>query len=228
MNALKSTLQRPVAKMVSAQSLAVPSLSTLLSRGSYKEEISIRRTFATHKDAIGRFGRYLDDYEESLSDSTTYWHRAASELDWHTSPTLENTLQNHPKSDKMHQWFTDGMINTSYNCLDRHVKEGRANQKALIYDSPVTNTQRHYTYAELLDEVSLFAAGLSDLGVTKGDCVVIYMPMIPEAVIAMLACARIGAIHSVVFGGFASKGETIIWRQIHHLLSILLLTLLTP
>jgi propionyl-CoA synthetase len=105
----------------------------------------------------------------------------------------------------MHKWFSDGFINTSYNCLDRHVLEGRGNQKALIYDSPVTNTQKHYTYAELLDEVSQFAAALTDLGVTVGDRVVIYMPMIPEAAIAMLACARIGAVHSVVFGGFASK-----------------------
>ena len=206
MNVLRSRLQRT--KILLAQSTAVPSSSILLSRGRFNEEISNRRAFATRKDAVGRFGRYLDDYEESLRDSTKYWHSAASELDWHTSPTLENALQNHPRSDKMHKWFTDGIINTSYNCLDRHVKEGRANQKALIYDSPVTNTLRHYTYAELLDEVSQFAAGLSDLGVAKGDCVVIYMPMIPEAVIAMLACARIGAIHSVVFGGFASKGET--------------------
>lgn len=105
----------------------------------------------------------------------------------------------------MHHWFTDGKINTSYNCLDRHVLDGRGNQKALIYDSPVTNTKRAYSYKELLDEVQNFSAGLAELGIGVGDRVVIYMPMVPEAVIAMLACARIGAIHSVVFGGFAAK-----------------------
>lgn len=108
----------------------------------------------------------------------------------------------------MHHWFTDGTINTCYNCLDRHVynpTESRANQKALVYDSPLTNTQRDYTYAELLEEVENFSAGLAELDVRVGDRVVIYMPMVPEAVIAMLACARIGAIHSVVFGGFAAK-----------------------
>lgn len=105
----------------------------------------------------------------------------------------------------MHHWFTDGKINTSYNCLDRHVLEGRGNQNALIYDSPVTNTKRAYSYKELLDQVQNFSAGLAELGVGVGDRVVVYMPMVPEAVIAMLACARIGAIHSVVFGGFAAK-----------------------
>ena len=124
---------------------------------------------------------------------------------WFQEPSLENTLKTHAKSEHMHKWFADGLINTSYNCLDRHVLGGRGNQKALIYDSPVTNTQKHYTYAELLDEVSQFAAALTDLDVTVGDRVVIYMPMVPEAAIAMLACARIGAIHSVVYGGFAAK-----------------------
>ena len=165
-----------------------------------------RRALSTREDAHGRFGKYKEHYDESLRDNgREYWLKAASELDWYKTPTLENTLHTHPKSEYMHQWFTDGKINTSYNCLDRHVLEGRGEQKALIYDSPVTDTKRHYTYAELLDEVSQFAAALSDLGVSKGDCVVIYMPMIPEAIIAMLATARIGAIHSVVFGGFASK-----------------------
>jgi propionyl-CoA synthetase len=162
-------------------------------------------SFPTRHDTVGRFGKYSEDYEESLSKKEGYWHKAASDLHWFQPPTLENTLQTHPKSPYMHKWFVDGVINTSYNCLDRHVLEGRGNQKALIYDSPVTNTQKHYTYAELLEEVSQFAAALSALGVTVGDRVVIYMPNIPEAVIAMLACARIGAIHSVVFGGFAAK-----------------------
>lgn len=160
----------------------------------------------TRDDAIGRFGKYKQHYDDSLTNSgREYWLNAASELDWYKFPTLENTLATHPKSEYMHKWFTDGMINTSYNCLDRHVLDGRGDQKALIYDSPILQKQKHYTYSELLDEVSQFASALSDMGVSKGDCVVIYMPMIPEAVIAMLATARIGAIHSVVFGGFASK-----------------------
>ena len=103
-----------------------------------------------------------------------------------------------------YRWFTDGVLNTCFNALDRHVRSGRGDQAALIYDSPVTSSQRTYTYAELLDEVARFAGVLRGLGVGKGDRVIIYMPMIPEAAIAMLACARIGAVHSVVFGGFAA------------------------
>ena len=103
-----------------------------------------------------------------------------------------------------YRWFSDGELNTCFNALDRHVRDGRGDQAALIYDSPVTGTARRYTYRELLDEVARMAGVLRDIGVTKGDRVVIYMPMIPEAAIAMLACARIGAIHSVVFGGFAA------------------------
>src|SRR5690606_26691320 len=98
-----------------------------------------------------------------------------------------------------------GECNACYNAVDRHVERGRAGQAALIYDSPVTGTKRRYTYAELQDEVATLAAVLADLGVRKGDRVVLYMPMIPEAVFAMLACARIGAVHSVVFGGFAAS-----------------------
>ncbi len=104
-----------------------------------------------------------------------------------------------------YRWFTGGELNTSFNALDRHVRDGRGEQAALIYDSPVTGTSRTYTYRELLDEVARFAGVLRGLGVGKGDRVVIYLPMIPEAAIAMLACARIGAIHSVVFGGFAAS-----------------------
>jgi propionyl-CoA synthetase len=103
-----------------------------------------------------------------------------------------------------YRWFSDGELNTCYNALDRHVRDGRGDQAALIYDSPVTGTSRRYTYRELLDQVARFAGVLQGLGVTKGDRVVIYLPMIPEAAISMLACARIGAIHSVVFGGFAA------------------------
>ena len=103
------------------------------------------------------------------------------------------------------RWFTGGVCNTCYNALDRHVVAGRNNQPALIYDSPVTNTVQSFTYGRLLSEVQLLGAMLRDFGVKKGDVVILYMPMIPEAVIGMLACARIGAIHSVVFGGFAAK-----------------------
>ena len=103
-----------------------------------------------------------------------------------------------------YRWFPGGQVNSCYNALDRHVEQGRADQAALIYDSPVTSTVRTFTYRELRDEVARFAGALAGRGVARGDRVVIYMPMVPEAVIAMLACARIGAIHSVVFGGFAS------------------------
>ena len=103
------------------------------------------------------------------------------------------------------RWFTGAVCNTCYNAIDRHVERGRANQPAIIYDSPVTSTKRVITYAELLREVATLAAILQDFGVTKGDRVILYMPMVPEALFAMYACARIGAIHSVVFGGFAAK-----------------------
>lgn len=105
----------------------------------------------------------------------------------------------------IYRWFPDGELNTSYNALDRHVEAGHGDRTALIYDSPVTGTGRSYTYSELRDEVALFAGALRELGVGKGDRVIVYLPMIPEAVITMLACARLGAIHSVVFGGFAPK-----------------------
>ena len=103
------------------------------------------------------------------------------------------------------RFFTGGLTNSCYNALDVHVDNGHANQLALIYDSPVTGTIKTFTYQQLLDKVSQFAGVLKNQGVKKGDRVIIYMPMIPEAVVAMLACARIGAIHSVVFGGFAAR-----------------------
>ena len=103
-----------------------------------------------------------------------------------------------------HRWFPGAQVNTCYNALDRHVDGGRADQAALIYDSPMTGTVRSFTFRELRDEVARFAGVLAKLGVARGDRVVIYMPMVPETVIGMLACARLGAIHSVVFGGFAA------------------------
>ncbi|MGO0577224.1 propionyl-CoA synthetase [Ornithinimicrobium panacihumi] len=142
---------------------------------------------------------YRDTVARSLADPSAFWGEAASLIDWITPPTTVLDDTNPP----FYRWFPGGRLNVCFNALDRHVVHGRADQTALIYDSPVTGTKASYTYAELLDLVARFAGVLRDLGVTKGDRVVIYLPMVPEAVIAMLACARIGAVHSVVFGGFA-------------------------
>src|SRR6478672_6151421 len=143
--------------------------------------------------------RYRNLYKASLTDPAQFWAEAAREVTWTRAPQqiLDDTRP------PFYRWFPDAELNSCANALDRHVDAGRGGQAALIYDSPVTESQRTITYAELLDATSRFAGALSELGVHKGDRVVIYMPMIPEAVIAMLACARIGAVHSVVFGGFA-------------------------
>ncbi|MCU1680056.1 MAG: prpE [Amycolatopsis sp.] len=146
-------------------------------------------------------GAYSDSYQRSLDDPEGFWLEAARAVDWTREPTRALDTSNAP----LYRWFPDGELNTSYNALDRHVENGRGDQVALIWDSPVTGTIRRYTYSELLDEVARFAGALAGLGVTKGDRVIIYLPMVPEAVIAMLGCARIGAVHSVVFGGFAPK-----------------------
>jgi propionyl-CoA synthetase len=129
------------------------------------------------------------------------WRQAAEDIHWYQAPTTVLDSSNPP----FYRWFPDGVTNVCYNALDIHVEQGRGEQLALIYDSPVTNTKRQYTYAQLLSEVSRFAGVLAAQGVTKGDRVLVYLPMVPEALIAMLACARLGAIHSVVFGGFASN-----------------------
>ena len=153
----------------------------------------------------GPHGKYMEEYQASIQDPERFWAKAAEKIDWYRKPT---TILERPPSEGGHEyrWFPDGSMNTCYNCLDVHVQNGRGGQTALIYDSPVTNTKASYTYAEMLEHVSTLAGGLKDdLGVEPGDRVVIYMPQIPEAVIAMLACARIGAVHSVVFGGFAAK-----------------------
>jgi propionyl-CoA synthetase len=144
---------------------------------------------------------YRAEYKRSIEHPEEFWAEAAGLIDWDVEPQLILDSSNEP----FYRWFPDGVLNTCYNALDRHADRGRGNQLALIYDSPVTNTKRTFTYSELRDEVATLAGGLTDLGVTKGDTVIIYMPMIPEAVMAMLACARIGAIHSVVFGGFAAN-----------------------
>jgi len=144
-------------------------------------------------------GAYEESYDRSLRDPEGFWAEAAKAVGWSREPQRVLDRQDAP----FYRWFPDGELNTCFNALDRHVDGGRAEQPALIYDSPVTRTQRSYTYRELRDEAARFAGVLRDLGVAKGDRVVIYMPMVPEAVVAMLACARLGAVHSVVFGGFA-------------------------
>src|SRR6516164_1486176 len=145
-------------------------------------------------------GRYQQEFRRSLADPDQFWRAASELIDWDTEPSVVLDRSNPP----FYRWFTGGMLNTCFNAVDRHVRDGRAGQPALIYDSPVTGSQRVLTYRELLDEVARFAGVLAGLGVTAGERVVVYMPMVPEAVVAMLACARIGAVHSVVFGGFAA------------------------
>lgn len=146
-------------------------------------------------------GEYRKAYDESISNPEAFWGKAAEDIQWSKKFTKVLDDSNKP----FYRWFTDGEMNTCYNAVDYHAENGRADQAAIIYDSPVTGTKRIITYSELKDEVSRFAGVISSNGVSKGDRVVLYMPMIPEAVIAMLACARIGAIHSVVFGGFAAN-----------------------
>ncbi len=144
-------------------------------------------------------GRYLDVYRKSIEAPEEFWAKAAESIDWVRK--WDKVLDD--SDPPFYRWFSGGELNTCYNALDRHVARGRADQVALIYDSPVTNTIQKFTYREFTDRVARFAGGLRSLGVKKGDTVIIYMPMIPEAVVAMLACARLGAVHSVVFGGFA-------------------------
>ncbi|HEY4139889.1 MAG TPA: AMP-binding protein, partial [Pseudolabrys sp.] len=145
--------------------------------------------------------RYHEAYARWQRDPQGFWGEAAEAVDWIEKP---KTVFD-PKAGIYGRWFPDGVCNTCYNALDRHVASGRNNQPALIYDSPVTNTKQTFTYGRVLSEVQLLGAMLRDFGVGKGDRVILYMPMVPEAVFAMLACARIGAVHSVVFGGFAPK-----------------------
>jgi propionyl-CoA synthetase len=146
-------------------------------------------------------GRYAEAFRRSVTDPDGFWGDAAKAIDWYRQPSVMLDASKEP----FYRWFTDGVLNTCFNALDRHVAAGRADQAAVIYDSPVTATKRTLTYQELLDEVARFAGALRGLGVAAGDRVVIYMPMVPEALVAMLACARIGAVHSVVFGGFAAN-----------------------
>jgi len=144
---------------------------------------------------------YKAVYERAIERPEEFWNEAAELIDWEVTPRRILDDSNPP----FYRWFPDGVLNTCHNALDRHVDEGRADQLALVYDSPVTATVRSYTYRELRDEVAKLAGALVGLGVEKGDTVIVYMPMVPEATMAMLACARIGAVHSVVFGGFAAN-----------------------
>jgi len=142
---------------------------------------------------------YKEIYQYSIDEKEKFWAEQAHQLRWFKEPSKILS-----KNDNgFYRWFADGEMNTCYLCLDYNIEQGRGQQTALIYDSPVTNTIKKYSYSELRDAVARFGGGLQNLGVTKGDTVVIYMPVIPESMIAMLACARIGAVHSVVFGGFA-------------------------
>ena len=141
-----------------------------------------------------RTSRYHAVYARSLADPEGFWGEAAQAIDWYEAPKKIFD----PDAGVYGRWFAGGVCNTCHNAVDRHVAHGRGDQAALIYDSPVTNAKRAITYAELLDEVRVLGAVLKDFGVTKGDRVILYMPMVPEALVAMLACARLGAVHSVV------------------------------
>ncbi|HET8595351.1 MAG TPA: propionyl-CoA synthetase [Intrasporangium sp.] len=144
---------------------------------------------------------YAEIYRRSLSDPEGFWREAAADIDWITPPERILDADNPP----FYRWYPGAVLNVCHNAVDRHVAAGRGDQAAIHYDSPVTGSKRTISYAQLLEQVRAVAGGLKGLGVKQGDRVVIYMPMVPEAVVAMLACARIGAVHSVVFGGFAPQ-----------------------
>ena len=144
---------------------------------------------------------YKDIYESWKKNPLQFWDQQSNDIDWIRKPKKILDDENIP----FYKWFPDGVLNTCFNAIDRHVIDGRGEQDAIIYDSPITNVKQKISYSQLLFRVSQFSGALRKQGVEKSDRVIIYMPMIPEAVIAMLACARIGAVHSVVFGGFASN-----------------------
>ena len=144
---------------------------------------------------------YRDVYLAAQADPEAFWLEAAKAIDWDQPPTRALNADNAP----LYEWFTDAMVNTCWNAVDRHVQAGNGDRVAIIHDSPITGTKRELTYAELQTATASLAGALASKGVTKGDRVIIYMSMVPEALVAMLACARIGAIHSVVFGGFAAN-----------------------
>ncbi|NND40764.1 MAG: AMP-binding protein, partial [Silicimonas sp.] len=135
---------------------------------------------------------YRDIYQAWKDDPEGFWIEAAEAIDWDRKPTKALDSSKAP----LYEWFPDGMVNTCWNAVDRHVANGRGRQTAILYDSPITGAKATVSYAELKDKVASLAGALARQGVTKGDRVIIYMPMIPEALVAMLACARLGAIHS--------------------------------
>ncbi|MGB0959777.1 MAG: AMP-binding protein, partial [Halocynthiibacter sp.] len=143
---------------------------------------------------------YASVYGEWQKDPDGFWMNAAKAIDWDKEPSKALFDDNAP----LYEWFADAKVNTCYNAVDRHVENGRGEQTAIIYDSPITHTKREISYVELRNRVAMLAGALRAKGVEKGDRVIIYMPMVPEALEAMLACARLGAVHSVVFGGFAA------------------------
>src|SRR5436305_3269201 len=145
-------------------------------------------------------GGYAETYRRWQRDPEAFWLELATAVEWEREPDAALDASAAP----LYRWFPDGRLNLCFNALDRHVRDRRGDQAALIYDSPVTGQVRRYTYRQLMDETARVAGAFARLGVGRGDRVVIYMPMVPEAVMAMLACARLGAVHSVVFGGFAA------------------------
>ena len=144
---------------------------------------------------------YQDIYDSSINNKEEFWENAAKDIFWYKKPTKILNSSNPP----FYKWYEDGITNTCYNAIDIHIDNGKGDKIAIIYDSPITGVKKKFTYNQLKEKVSLLSGALKNQGVTKGDRVIIYMPMIPEAVFAMLACGRIGAIHSVVFGGFAAN-----------------------
>jgi propionyl-CoA synthetase len=156
---------------------------------------------AQHRIIDASTSHYHETYARWQRDPEAFWGEAAQAVDWITPPKKIFD----PNAGVYGRWFVDGVCNTCWNAVDRHVMKGRGEQPAIIFDSPLAGQKRTLTYHRLQVETQVLAAILRNLGIEKGDRVVLYMPMVPEAVIAMLACARIGAIHSVVFGGFAAK-----------------------
>ena len=144
---------------------------------------------------------YAELYDKWRTDPEAFWMKAAEAIEWDTAPSFALNRTEAP----FYEWYTDAMVNTCFNAVDRHVNAGRGRQIAIIYDSPITETKQHISFVELRDKTASLAGALVAQGIQKGDRVIIYMPMVPEAIVAMLACARIGAVHSVVFGGFAAN-----------------------
>src|SRR5262245_25126276 len=190
--ARKPAVKRSAAKAGKSRSAAAP-------KSTLKPKAALRSAPAPGRPASPS-SAYEAAHARSLADPEGFWAEAAAGIDWIYKWDQVLDRSNAP----FYRWFVGGQLNTCYNAVDRHVNSGRGDQAAVIYDSPVTNTIRTITFRQLKEETARFAGALAELGVRQGDRVILYMPMVPEAAIAMLGCARIGAIHSVVFGGFAS------------------------